>query len=110
MSASPTKDNSTYWKANLRLVALCLIIWFIVSFGLGVLFVEQLNQFRLFGFKLGFWFAQQGSIYFFLALVFFYASRMNALDRKYGVAEDSATLTHEQNGQQTSEQLDKDDS
>ena len=96
MPASPTKDNSAYWKANLRLVALCLIIWFIVSFGLGILFVDQLNQFKLFGFKLGFWFAQQGSIYVFLALVFFYASRMNALDRKYGVSDSPATIVSDE--------------
>jgi putative solute:sodium symporter small subunit len=110
MSVSTSKNNSAYWKANLRLVALCLIIWFIVSFGLGVLFVEQLNQFRLFGFKLGFWFAQQGSIYVFLFLVFFYASRMNALDRKYGVSEAPDNIASENDDPATSGQRDKDDS
>jgi putative solute:sodium symporter small subunit len=83
------KDNrSAYWKANIRLVTFCLAIWFVCSFGFGVLFVEQLNTVRIGGFKLGFWFAQQGSIYIFVALIFFYAWRMNRLDRKYDVHED----------------------
>ena len=77
-----------YWMANLKLVAVCIVIWFIVSFGFGILFVEPLNQIRLGGYKLGFWFAQQGSIYTFVALIFFYAYRMNILDRKFGVRED----------------------
>ncbi len=82
-------DNRTaYWRANLRLVGGCLTVWFICSFGLGVLFVEQMNQIRMGGFKLGFWFAQQGSIYVFVALIFFYAWRMNSIDRKYDVHED----------------------
>ena len=81
-------DRATYWKANLRLVTGCLIVWFIVSFGLGILFVEQMNAFSLGGYKLGFWFAQQGSIYTFVFLIFFYAWRMNKLDRKFNVHED----------------------
>jgi putative solute:sodium symporter small subunit len=87
--ADPTEDLSrqAYWRANLRLVGFCLLIWFAVSYGCGILLVDNLNQFRLFGFKLGFWFAQQGSIYGFLLLIFFYAWRMNALDRKFGVEE-----------------------
>ncbi|MFT5139695.1 MAG: putative solute:sodium symporter small subunit [Lysobacterales bacterium] len=76
-----------YWRANLRIVGLCLTIWFIVSYGFGILLVDMLNQYSLFGFKLGFWFAQQGSIFVFLALIFFYARKMNQLDRKYGVEE-----------------------
>ena len=76
-----------YWRANLRLVGLCLVIWFSVSFGCGVLFVEQLNSIRVGGFQLGFWFAQQGSIYTFVVLIFFYAWRMNQLDRKFDVHE-----------------------
>ena len=75
--------NSEYWRANLRLIGVCLVIWFTVSFGFGILLVEPLNQFRLGGFKLGFWFAQQGSIYAFVALIFFYVHRMHALDRKF---------------------------
>ena len=76
-----------YWRANLRLVGFSLIIWFVVSYGFGILLVDVLNRFSLFGFKLGFWFAQQGSIFVFLGLIFFYARKMNQLDRKYGVEE-----------------------
>ncbi len=76
-----------YWKANLSLVILCLVIWFVVSFGFGIIFAEKLNAIRLGGYKLGFWFAQQGSIYVFVALIFFYASRMNKLDKKFEVDE-----------------------
>ena len=78
----------TYWQENLRLVGLCLIIWFLVSFGFGILLVEPLNAISFGGFKLGFWFAQQGSIYVFLILIFFYAWRMNAIDKKHDVDED----------------------
>jgi putative solute:sodium symporter small subunit len=81
-------DHDSYWRANLKLMAFCLAIWFIVSFLFGILLVDQLNAFRIGGYKLGFWFAQQGSIYTFVALIFFYASRMNSIDRKYGVTED----------------------
>ena len=80
--------RQAYWKANLRLVGVCLAIWFTVSFGFGILLVDVLNRVSLFGFKLGFWFAQQGSIYVFLVLIFYYAHRMNTLDRKFGVQED----------------------
>lgn len=76
-----------YWQANIRLVIGCLLVWFFVSFGCGILFVNQLNAFRLGGYQLGFWFAQQGSIYIFVALIFFYAWRMNKLDRKFNVEE-----------------------
>jgi putative solute:sodium symporter small subunit len=76
-----------YWKANLRLMVGCLIVWFIVSFGFGILLVEPMNAISLGGYKLGFWFAQQGSIYIFVALIFFYASRMNKLDKKFDVDE-----------------------
>ncbi len=84
---SPTDPHRAYWRANLRLVFLCLVIWFVVSYGFGILLVEPLNEIRLGGFMLGFWFAQQGSIYVFLAVIFFYAWRMNALDRKFDVHE-----------------------
>ncbi len=76
-----------YWQANIRLVIGCLFVWFIVSFGFGILLVEQLNAIRLGGYQLGFWFAQQGSIYTFVVLIFFYAWRMNQLDRKFNVEE-----------------------
>ena len=84
-----TRDNRmAYWRANLRLVGICLAIWFVCSYGFGILFVEQLNTIRIGGFKLGFWFAQQGSIYIFVALIFFYAWRMNHIDRQFDVHED----------------------
>ena len=76
-----------YWKNNLKYLAILLSIWFVVSYGCGILFVDELNQVRLGGFKLGFWFAQQGSIYVFLVLIFVYVRLMNKLDRKYNVDE-----------------------
>ncbi|NNE06426.1 MAG: DUF4212 domain-containing protein [Xanthomonadales bacterium] len=81
-------NASAYWRENLRLVGLCLVVWFTVSYGFGILLVDQLNRIHVFGFKLGFWFAQQGSIFVFLVLIFYYARRMNAMDRKYGVEEE----------------------
>ena len=81
-------NNKQYWHDNLRLIAICLCIWFTVSFGFGIILVEPLNQFSLGGFKLGFWFAQQGSIYTFVVLIFFYSWRMDKLDKKYKVRED----------------------
>lgn len=82
-------ENSAaeYWKANIRLVISCLVVWTFVSYGCGILFADALNGIRLGGYKLGFWFAQQGSIYTFVALIFFYASRMNKLDKKFNVEE-----------------------
>ena len=81
-------DVAAYWRENIQLVIGCIIVWFIVSYGFGILLVKPLNSIPLGGYKLGFWFAQQGSIYIFVALIFFYASRMNKLDRKYNVQED----------------------
>ncbi|MGB5491355.1 MAG: DUF4212 domain-containing protein [Woeseiaceae bacterium] len=80
--------HASYWSANLRLMALCLVIWFVVSYLFGIILVEQLNTIRIGGYKLGFWFAQQGSIYTFIALIFFYANRMGKLDREHDVHED----------------------
>lgn len=85
---STPEKMTAYWKENLRLLAFCLSIWFAVSFLFGIILVDVLNQIHLGGYPLGFWFAQQGSIYTFLILIFFYASRMNKLDRKYDVHED----------------------
>ncbi|MBW3567082.1 MAG: DUF4212 domain-containing protein [Proteobacteria bacterium] len=79
---------AAYWKANVRLVAILMSIWFLVSFGFGILLKDALDAFHLFGYPLGFWFAQQGSIYTFLILIAVYVHRMNALDRKHGVRED----------------------
>ena len=79
---------AAYWRINLRLLAVLLVIWAVVSFGFGIVFVEQLNKFRIGEAKLGFWFAQQGSIYVFVALIGVYVFCMNRLDRRYGVRED----------------------
>jgi putative solute:sodium symporter small subunit len=80
--------QAAYWKENLRLMLILLLIWFAVSFGCGILLADTLNAFRFFGFKLGFWFAQQGSIYTFIVLIAVYVRGMNRLDRKYRVNED----------------------
>jgi len=83
------RDNRmAYWRANLRLVAVCLTIWFVCSYVFGILLVEELNAIRIGGFQLGFWFAQQGSIYVFVLLIIFYAWRMNHIDKKFDVHED----------------------
>ena len=82
------QSRDAYWKANLRLMAICLSIWFVVSFGFGILLVEPLNRIPLFGYELGFWFAQQGSIYTFLGLIFFYSWSMNRLDREHDFHEE----------------------
>lgn len=83
-----SNSASAYWKANLRLIFLCLSIWFVVSYLFGIVLVDPLNEIRLGGYKLGFWFAQQGSIYTFVVLVFFYSWQMNKLDQRFGVSED----------------------
>ena len=80
--------NQNYWQANMRLIAFCLSIWFVVSFLFGIIMVDVLNSVSIGGYKLGFWFANQGSIYVFVALIFFYASRMEKLDREHDVHED----------------------
>jgi putative solute:sodium symporter small subunit len=77
-----------YWRANVRLVGGLLAVWFAVSFGAGILLVGPLNNFSLGGFPLGFWFAQQGSILIFVALIFFYTHRMHKLERRFGVDDD----------------------
>ena len=85
MSRSEAKQQ--YWRANLRIVAGCLAVWFVVSFGFGILLSDLLDRIELFGVGLGFWFAQQGSIFVFIAVIFFYAWRMNRLDREHDVDE-----------------------
>jgi putative solute:sodium symporter small subunit len=82
------EKRTAYWRANLILKTVLLALWFLVSFGFGILLVEPLNAIRLGGFPLGFWFAQQGAIYCFVVLVFVYAGAMALLDRKFGVCED----------------------
>ena len=79
---------AAYWRANLRLMGVLLFVWFLVSYGFGILLVEQLNAITWFGFRLGFWFAQQGSIYVFVVLIFIYVWRMNQLDHRYRVDEE----------------------
>lgn len=81
-------NKQDYWKANVRLLGLLLSIWFIVSFGFGILLVDQLNEIPFFGFKLGFWWAQQGAIYVFVILIFAYIHVMQRLDRKFGVSDE----------------------
>lgn len=86
---SISEENlNSYWRANLTLLAKLLSVWFIVSFGCGILLVDWLDQFSFFGFKLGFWFAQQGAIYVFVALIFIYSWRMKVLERRFGVDDD----------------------
>jgi putative solute:sodium symporter small subunit len=78
-------DAAAYWKENVSLMIKLMVVWFVVSFGCGILLVDVLNNIPLGGYKLGFWFAQQGSIYTFLVLIFYYAKQMGKLDAKYGV-------------------------
>ncbi|MDB2677863.1 DUF4212 domain-containing protein [Gammaproteobacteria bacterium] len=75
--------NNNYWCSNLKIVSILLAIWFLVSFGFGIILSDFLDQFQIAGFKLGFWFAQQGSIYFFVLLIFIYIYLMNKLDKKH---------------------------
>lgn len=82
------ESGMAYWSASLRLILGCLVVWFLVSYGAGILFADALNSIQIGGFKLGFWFAQQGSIYVFIVLIFFYAWKMNQIDREHGVEED----------------------
>jgi len=77
------ENKETYWSENIRIIFICLAIWFVVSFGFGLLLVEPLNAIQIGGYKLGFWFAQQGAIYSFLGLIFWYGHKMNVLDKKY---------------------------
>jgi putative solute:sodium symporter small subunit len=79
---------AAYWKANIKIVSTLLVVWFVVSYLFGIILVEQLNAIQIGGYKLGFWFAQQGSIYTFLVLIFIYVKQMAKLDEEHGVAED----------------------
>lgn len=80
-------NAKAYWKENIKYVLILLSIWFLVSYGAGILFKDFLNQFKIAGFKVGFWFAQQGSMYVFVILIFVYVRLMNKLDKKYGYNE-----------------------
>ena len=88
MINSHNSKAKVYWKKNIRIVLSLLAIWFFVSFGMGILLVDVLDNFRFFGFKLGFWMAQQGSIFCFVILIFVYVYRMNKLDHQYDMDED----------------------
>lgn len=83
MSVDNLEKRQQYWRENVRLMTVLLTIWFTISYLAGIVFVEELNTIRLGGYKLGFWFAQQGSMYGFVAIIFIYAKKMAALDRKY---------------------------
>ena len=83
----PQKDLKKYWKTNLKYLGILLSIWFIVSYLFGIILVDELNSIRLGGFKLGFWFAQQGSIFVFVIIILIYIRLMNKLDTKYQVSE-----------------------
>jgi putative solute:sodium symporter small subunit len=85
---SEQTSRQKYWKANLRLVVILLTIWFVVSYVFGILLVNQMNAISIAGYELGFWFAQQGSMYIFVVLIFVYAARMKKLDREFDVHED----------------------
>ena len=81
------KNAQAYWKRNLRILLILLLVWFTVSYGCGILFADTLNQYHIGGFPLGFWFAQQGAIYVFVVLIFIYVYLMNKLDREFDVDE-----------------------
>ena len=88
MSQMTEEQAKEYWRRNVSLMIKLLLVWFVVSFGCGILLVDVLNQIQIGGYKLGFWFAQQGSIYVFVGLIFYYARKMGQLDREFNVEED----------------------
>ena len=86
--SAPKTDAKGYWSATLKLTVVLLIIWFACSYGAGIVLRDFLDQFSIGGAPLGFWFAQQGAIYVFVALIFVYMAKMNAMDKRYGVDEE----------------------
>ncbi|MEE9329548.1 MAG: DUF4212 domain-containing protein [Parvularculaceae bacterium] len=86
--AATSETASRYWRANLKLLFTLLLVWFAVSFGAGIIFVDALNQINFFGVPLGFWFAQQGSIYVFVLLIFIYSIQMQCIERRFGVDDE----------------------
>ncbi|MEM6600232.1 MAG: DUF4212 domain-containing protein [Verrucomicrobiota bacterium] len=89
-SSESHQQARRYWQTNIKIVLILMAVWFAVSFGASILFVEQLNRIQIAGFPLGFWMGQQGSIFVFIFLILFYAIRMQQLDRKFGVDESEA--------------------
>lgn len=88
MAFQSEEQKADYWRKNISLMLKLLAVWFVVSFGFGILLVDVLDQIPLFGFKLGFWFAQQGAIYVFVLLIFIYVRKMNDIDKAFGVDEE----------------------
>jgi putative solute:sodium symporter small subunit len=88
MSQMTEQQAKEYWRRNVSLMVKLLVVWFIVSYGCGIMLFDVLNGIQIGGYKLGFWFAQQGSIYVFVVLIFYYAKKMAALDREFNVEED----------------------
>ncbi|MFV0292869.1 MAG: DUF4212 domain-containing protein [Paracoccus sp. (in: a-proteobacteria)] len=84
---SDKQSTNAYWQANIRIIGICMVIWALVSYGFGIIFRPLVSGIKIGGTDLGFWFAQQGSILFFIVLIFWYAMRMNRLDREHGVEE-----------------------
>ena len=85
---SSNNSKTEYWKKNLQYLAVLLSIWFVVSYGFSIILADELDKIKIGGFKLGFWFAQQGSIFVFVIIIFVYVRLMNNLDKKYNVEED----------------------
>ena len=83
------KDQNSYWEKNVKLILKCLFIWFIVSYGFSIVFVDILNQIRIGGYKLGFWFSQQGAIYTFVFLIFYYAKEIEKIDIEFALDKSS---------------------
>ena len=88
MSQMTEQQAKEYWRRNVSLMVKLLVVWFVVSYGFGIILFDVLNGIQIGGYKLGFWFAQQGSIYVFVVLIFYYARKMGQLDREFGVEED----------------------
>ncbi|MCY7295905.1 DUF4212 domain-containing protein [Alteromonas sp. a30] len=88
MAFQSEEQKAAYWRRNMGLLGKLLTVWFVVSYGFGILLVDVLNEIRFFGFQLGFWFAQQGAIYVFVILIFIYVKKMNDLDKEFGVDEE----------------------
>jgi len=94
-------EAARYWRTNMKLVGLLLVVWFLVSYGAGILFVEPLNEIQLGGFPLGFWFAQQGSIVVFIGLILVYCLKMDRIDAAFGTAQEVAPTGADEPGDES---------